>query len=93
MPLRYVHRSGLEDFESMLRRRGLSPDDFELADTPTLIAAPPGAIGPTLNTVFVRSRRNGMERAYTSGGSRNTNNPFVAWVNEAAADIDAGVFG
>gem|GEM_PF-6598408 len=62
----------------MLGRRHLSPDDFELADTPTRIAAPPGALGPTLNTVFVRSKRNGMERAYTSGGSSITNSPFVA---------------
>ena len=93
MPLTYINRSEREDFEAMLRLRNVSASDFELADTPTRIAARPGAIGPALNTVVVRSRRNGVERTYTSGGLSITNNRFVAWVNEVARDVDIGVFG
>ena len=93
MPLTHTHRSEREDFEAMLKLRDLSPDDFELADTPTRITAPQGAIGSAVNTIFVRSSRNGIERTYTSGGISTTNNQFVAWVNDAARDIDGGVFG
>lgn len=92
MPITHIHQSEQEDFEVMLKLRKLSPDDFELTDTFTHIAAPQGVLGLTLNKVFVKSTRSGIERAYTSGGLSITNNDFVGWVGDVARDIDAGVF-
>jgi hypothetical protein len=33
-----------------------------------------------------------VQRTYTSGGLSITNNKFVEWVNEVAADVDGGLF-
>jgi hypothetical protein len=92
MPLRFVNKSHTEDFANMLQIRGLLMDDFELRDSPTQLAATGGAYRPTINTITVRSRRTGTERQYEARPGR-LDGGVVAWVNDAAVDIDAGVFG
>jgi hypothetical protein len=92
MPLRFVNKSHSEDFADMLQIRGRLMDDFELRDSPSQLAATGGPYRATINTITVRSRRTGTERHYEARPGRLAGR-FVTWVNEAAADIDAGVFG
>jgi len=51
------------------------------------IAAPPERVGATFNTIIVKSRRNEVERKYTSGRLEGT------WVDDVERDIDQGLFG
>jgi hypothetical protein len=91
MPLRFVNKSHTEDFASMLQMRGRLMDDFDLRDSPSQLAATGGPYRATINSITVRSRHTGIERHYEARPGRLVG--FVTWVNEAAADIDAGVFG
>jgi hypothetical protein len=95
--LRHVDRDEREDLETVLRRRGRSPDEFYVSDTPSWIDPPRfernGVInGPVVTEVIVRSRRTGKARAYMSRGTGPTTGPFVEWVNQFVEDLDNGLF-
>jgi hypothetical protein len=94
--LRHVHRSHREDLETALRRRGRSPDEFYVSDTPSWLDPPGfeqnGVIGPVVTEVIVRSRWTGIARAYTARSSGPTTGPFTEWVNQFTEDLDNGLF-
>jgi hypothetical protein len=96
--LRYVHRSHEEDLQTALSRRGRSPDEFEVSDTPSRIGPPSverqGVIhGPVVTVVTVRSRKSGVVRNYEARSIGQTDGPFTEWVNLFARDLDDGLFG
>jgi hypothetical protein len=94
--LRHVHRSHREDLGSMLRRRGRSPDEFYISDTPSWLDPPRygriGEITPDVTEVIVRSRKTGKARAYPARGLGQTTGPYTEWVNQFAQDLDNGLF-
>jgi len=94
--LRHVHRSHREDLETMPRRRGRSPDEIHVSDTPSWLDQPGfdriGAIRPVVSEVIVRPRKTGTARAYTARSSGPANGPFTEWVNQFADDLDNGLF-
>src|SRR5271165_1036062 len=94
--LRNVHRSHREDLETALRRRGRSPDEFYVSDTPSWLDPPgighSGVIRPVVTEVIVRSRKTGVARAYTARSNASFSRPFTEWVNQFAEDLDGGLF-
>jgi hypothetical protein len=81
----------------MLRRRNISPNEFELSGTPWRIDAEQAGSttivnGPVVSAVTVRSCKTGIERTYTDRNYIGPS-PYVGWVNDAASDVDAGLFG
>jgi hypothetical protein len=89
MALVYVNRHERSEFEAMIQTKGLAPEDFEVADGVTDIAAPLGRTGGTSNIIVIKLVRTGVERRYTSGGLHDS------WIKdvEQDQDIDGGKFG
>jgi hypothetical protein len=87
MSLVYVNRHERGEFEAMLQTKGLAPEDFEVADGVTDIAAPLGRIGGTSNIIVIKLVRTGVEQRYTSGGLHGS------WIDDVERDIDGGKFG
>ena len=75
-----IHPSERADFETELRRRQRSPDEFVLstADPPMT----PGAIQSTRDLVVVRHRKSGAVRGYS----------YMTWVTDFVRDLEAGAF-
>jgi len=86
MPLVYVNQHERNEFEAMLQTKGLSIDDFEVADGVTDIAASLGRTGGTSNPIVIKLVSTGVERRYTSGGLHGS------WVKDVERDIDDGKF-
>lgn len=96
--LRHVHRSEHEDLETMLRRKGRSPDEFYVSDQPLRLDPPRfvrngvTSVEPVVTDIIVRSRKTGIARAYTARYVGRTTGPFTEWVNQLADDLDNGLF-
>lgn len=74
-----IHRSEREDFETEVRRRRRSPDEFELlTDDPVMTGT---HIQPTRGTVTARNKSTGAARTYS----------YMTWVTDFMRDLDAGV--
>jgi hypothetical protein len=98
MSFPHLPRADAEDCEAMLRQRGWSLSDFEVAVTPQ----PANAPTDTLESVFppihpawrvsFRSKRSNAERAYIARpgfcGPQG-----AEWIAAMAVDVDGGVFG
>jgi DNA-binding XRE family transcriptional regulator len=75
-----IHPSEIEDFETELRRRGRSPDEFILSTAdPTIF---PGGVQSTRDLVVVRHHQNSNVRGYS----------YMTWVTDFIRDLDAGAF-
>ena len=74
-----IHPSEMEDFETEVRRRRRSPDEFELSTDDPVVSGP--YIQPTRGTVTVRNRRTGAEKTYS----------YMTWVTEIMGDLDTGI--
>lgn len=74
-----IHPSELEDFETEVRRRQRSPDEFELLTDDPMITGT--HIQATRGTVTVRNKITGSAQTYS----------YMTWVTDFMRDLDAGV--
>lgn len=78
-----VEDSGREDFEEIIRNRGLDPNDFELLEERDALKK--GEIHAIRGTVTIKRKSNGIEKRYR-GGHGST------WPAEFDGDLNSGKF-
>jgi hypothetical protein len=78
-----IHGSELDDFQSVLKRRGLSESDFALKERELPIRG--AALQPIRGTVTITYTKTGIALTYQTGHGRS-------WPAEFERDLDAGRF-